>query len=398
MPLRHQLPVYSPISARATLAATAQVLRLGRDPRPRLRDVLGREYDSAAVVLCATGTQALTLAIREATRRADRGGPIALPAFSCFDLASAAIGAGARVSFYDIDPDTLAPDRESLEQAVRAGAAVVVVAPLYGIPVDWEALEELSARYGAILIEDAAQGYGARWKGRRLGSIGSLATLSFGRGKGWTGGHGGALLINGPDSTQAREPDSPGVRDDARTVFGLVAQWALARPGIYGVPVAIPALRLGETVYRPPEEEESIGRAAAAAVIQTLSVSEKEAATRRANAKTLLEPITENPRLSAVTIHREATPGYLRLPLRLSRGMTSFASESRALAHGIAPSYPLILPDLPQLARHRDGPQRPRAWAGARTLVNQLVTLPTHSRLRREDLADISAMLRTLGR
>ncbi len=396
MPLRHQLPVYSPIPARATLAATAQVLRLGRDPRPTLRDIIVREYDSAAVVLCATGTQALTLAIRDAARRANRAGPIALPAFSCFDLASAAIGADARVSFYDIDPDTLAPDAESLERALRAGAAVVVVAPLYGIPVDWEPLQALCQRHGAILIEDAAQGYGARWKGRRLGGLGALATLSFGRGKGWTGGHGGALLINGPDSSQASDPGSPGVRDDARTLFGLVAQWALARPGIYGVPVAIPALRLGDTVYRPPEEEEeSIGRAAAAALIQTLSVSEKEAATRRANAKALLGTIAENPRLAATRIHHDATPGYLRLPLRLPRGMTSFVSESRALAKGIAPGYPVILPDLPQLAKHRDGPRR--KWPGATTLVNQLVTLPTHSRLRHEDLAALAEILQTLG-
>jgi perosamine synthetase len=396
MPLRHQLPVFSPIPARATLAATAQVLRLGSDPRPKLRDLLVREYDSDAVVLCATGTQALTLAIRYGARSADRAGPIALPAFSCFDLASAAIGANARVGFYDVDPETLAPDPYSLEQTLRAGAVVVVVAPLYGIPVDWESLEALCQRYGAILIEDAAQGFGALWKGRRLGSLGALATLSFGRGKGWTGGNGGALLINRPDGTRAAEPDSPGFRGDARTVIGLVAQWALARPGIYGVPVAIPSLRLGQTVYRPPEEEESIGRAAAAALIQSLSNSEKEAATRRENAKDLLGAIAENPRLTAVGIHREATPGYLRLPLRLSRGMTSFVSESRALAQGIAPSYPLILPDLPPLAKYRDGPQR--KWPGARTLVNQLVTLPTHSRLRREDLAGLAEVLRRLGR
>jgi dTDP-4-amino-4,6-dideoxygalactose transaminase len=184
------------------------------------------------------------------------------------------------------------------------------------------------------------------------------------------------------------------LRGDARTVIGLVAQWALARPGIYGVPVAIPSLRLGQTVYRPPEEEESIGRAAAAALIQSLSTSEKEAATRRANAKDLLGAIAENPRLTAVRIQHGATPGYLRLPLRLSRGMTSFVSESRALAQGLAPSYPLILPDLPPLAKHREGPQS--KWPGARTLVNQLVTLPTHSRLRREDLAGLAEVLRTL--
>lgn len=396
MGIRRQLPAYSPIPARATLAATAQVFGFGDDPRPQLRDLLQREYDSHTVLLCGSGTQALTLAIREAGSRLDSSRPVALPAFSCFDVATAAVGAGVRVSFYDVDPTTLAPEHESLERVLRAGAGVVVVAPLYGVPVDWDALSELAALHGAILIEDAAQGHGALWRGRRLGSIGGTATLSFGRGKGWTGGHGGALLINSADRSRSSELAGPGIRREVGTAFALAAQWALGRPAIYGVPFSITGLRLGETVYRSPRTESPLSRAAAAGLLVTRDASEREATVRKANAKKLLAAIADNRQLVAMSIDREATPGYLRLPLRLHGGMAGFRSQSRALGLGIAPSYPLSLADLPQLATRRDGPER--AWPGAEALVRELVTLPTHSSLRAREVSELAEMLRTLGR
>src|SRR5947208_9145830 len=126
MAIRYQLAAYSPVSARASLLATAQALHLGEDPRPRLRALLQKEYSAHSVLLCGSGTQALTIAIRHARRGTDPAAPVALPAFSCFDVASAAVGAGLRVSFYDIDPDTLGPDLSSLERVFRAGAAIAI--------------------------------------------------------------------------------------------------------------------------------------------------------------------------------------------------------------------------------------------------------------------------------
>jgi dTDP-4-amino-4,6-dideoxygalactose transaminase len=394
MEFRRQLPAYSPIPARATLAATARLLGFGDDPRPQLRDLLSREYDCADILLCGSGTQALAMAIRKACSRVDPGAPVALPAFSCFDLGTAAMAANVRVTFYDLDPETLGPARESLERVLRAGAGVVVIAPLYGIPVDWNALSSLAERHGAILIEDAAQGIGALWKGRRLGSFGESATLSFGRGKGWTGGQGGALLLRGSHRPRETELAAPGFFSEARSVLSLAAQWALGRPAVYGIPFSIPALRLGETIYRSPQPESSLGRAAAAALLASHEACEREATVRKANAEELLDAIADNPRIVPISVNREAMAGYLRLPVRLHRGMAAFGSRSRALAQGITRGYPSSLAELPQLATRRDGPER--VWPGAQVLVRELVTLPTHSRLRPAELSELAETLRTL--
>ena len=394
MRIRHQLAAYSPVSATASLLAAAQVLHLGQDPRPRLRALLEKEYDAQSVLLCGSGTQALTIAIREARKRVDPASPVALPAFSCFDVASAAVGADVRVSFYDLDPDTLGPDLSSLERVFRAGAATAVIAPLYGIPVDWAALTALARQYDAVLIEDAAQGHGARWEGRPLGTLGEIATLSFGRGKGWTGGNGGAVLTRNDSAAPNGNLSEPDFSREAATAVALAAQWALARPEVYAIPRSIPGLGLGETIYRAPVHETSITRAAADALLATHDSSQREAEARRANAKKLLALISECECVRIIPVQRGGSAGYLRLPVRLSRGMAAFISPSCVLALGIAPSYPTSLADLPQLGAMRKGPET--SWPGAQTLVRELVTVPAHSRLKKRDLAEIIDSLRSV--
>ena len=392
MAMRHQLPAYSPVSAKAALLATGQLFGLGDDPRAVLQPLLQREYHARTVLLCGSGTQALTIAIQEARRRFDPEAPIALPAFSCFDVASAAVGANARVRLYDLDPATLGPDLESVERALRAGAGVVIVAPLYGIPIDWEALALLAARYDAVLVEDAAQGHGAEWRGKSLGTLGEIATLSFGRGKGWTGGSGGAVLLR--DSTDSSRSDfsEPALSRRAAVTIGVIAQWAVARPAVYGIPLSIPMLRLGETTYLPPRPISSMTRSAAAALVATHRTSQREAKTRRANAAWLLAALADNLDALAIPVHSEGRAGYLRLPIRLSKGMAGFRDQQRALDLGIAPSYPKPLSELPELAERLAGPER--VWAGAKTLVRELVTVATHSRLGARDLSEIIGIFR----
>ncbi|MET0399208.1 MAG: DegT/DnrJ/EryC1/StrS family aminotransferase, partial [Longimicrobiaceae bacterium] len=208
MPLRHQLAVYSPVSLRAGGRAAGDALLRGADPRAPLLAELLRDYAAGSGALCGSGTQALQLALVEARRRGGDA-PVALPAFSCYDVAAAAVGAGVRVALYDVDPGTLAPDPESLERVLAAGARTVVAGPLYGVPLEWDTLRGAAGRHGALLVEDAAQGHGASWHGRPLGSLGDLSVLSFGRGKGWTGGRGGALLARGGGAARAAARPAP---------------------------------------------------------------------------------------------------------------------------------------------------------------------------------------------
>lgn len=392
MIFRHQLAVHSPIVAAAELRAVASALRLATDPRPVLLELLLREYDAEGGVLCGSGTQALQLAITTAIRLTGGVGPVALPAFSCFDVASAAIGAGVPIALYDIDPDTLAPDVESLGRVMADGVRVAVIAPLYGMPVDWELLEALAARHGALLIEDAAQGHGASWRGRKLGSLGTISTLSFGRGKGWTGGSGGAVLFRGAAATVAPEGlPSEGVRSEVATVVSLIAQWLLGRPAIYGIPRSLPGLGLGVTTYRAPSAVVSISRAAAAAVLANRDVSLTEAAARRSNAHEFLARPIGVGTLAATRFASAGEPGYLRLPLRVVGGSDALGSREQTGRLGIERSYPCTLGELPEAAARLTGAEQ--SWLGASTLSAQLFTVPTHSLVGAGERREIEALL-----
>jgi len=389
--IRHQLPAYSPLTVAGLLAG----LRDGGTQSPeRLRSLLAERYDARRVVLTGSGTQALTLALRSSANTG-REPLVALPAYSCFDLVSAARGANASMVFYDVDPASLGPDAASLEEVCALKPDAVVVAPLYGIPVDWDVVRAIVAATDALLVEDAAQGMGATWKERSVGALGDVSILSFGRGKGWTGGGGGALLERRVGTGAADPTASP--RPDLDVVGRAAAQWLLGRPGLYWVPAQLPWLGLGETEYHPPKEPELIPPMAAAMVLAHDEDARRECDVRKKNAAELLARLELGgvlERLSPVRPPEGAEPGYLRLPLLTPSGMAGFADEDAARAAGIMPGYPRTLPELSAAkASSVAGPPTP----GADRLVGGLVTLPTHRLLSRRDKRRIQEVLGRYG-
>jgi dTDP-4-amino-4,6-dideoxygalactose transaminase len=310
--------------------------------------------------------------------------PVALPAYGCYDLATAAVGSGSRVRLYDLDPATLAPDMESLRAAVSAGVSAVVVVHFYGIPVDLAPLDEVLS--GTLVIEDAAQGAGARLRGRPLGSSGSLGVLSFGRAKGVTCGRGGALLAN-DDAGQAildgwdETSRTPAGWSDVAVAAALA--W-LSRPSIYWAPALLPFLHLGETVYKPPASPRPASRAARALLAHTWPLVEGEATVRRENADRLLRVARSGNAFAAVPVPAGARPGYLRLPLLVRRQSIRSAGLRPARRLGIAAGYPRPLSTLEPLAVCCENADE--NFHGARHLCEHVLTLPVHGLLGEGDL------------
>lgn len=391
--IRYQLPVASPVSL-GTIIRTAfgAGFSFAHD---ELIALLTREYRAERAVLCGSGTQALQLAITMAWRRTGMRGQVVLPAFACYDLATAVIGAQVPVSFYDVEPTRLSPDLATLELALRRGASVVVVAPLYGIPVDWPAITTLCARYGAVVIEDAAQGHGSLWEGQPLGSHGPLSVLSFGRGKGWNAGGGGALLLRGELFASAAVPPLALHADGGqlRRVMKLGAQWAIGRPTLYGVAHAVPGLRLGETVYHPPVEPRPMSNGCAATALRHHNLAWRHVAHRRRLADTWSRAIAELDTFREILLPEGGVSGYLRYPLLAPDGIGGFHPAWAAKRAGISPSYPQPLPQLPQLGRLVRS--HAASWPGAQTLAASLITLPTHWQVSRDDRMRVLNLLRS---
>ena len=129
---------------------------------------------------CGSGTDALWLAM--AAVGVSAGDRVITTPFSFFATASSILRLGAIPVFADIDPATFNLDAVSVVKAQESsaqGLKAVLPVHLYGQTADWDEMEKLRARYGCLLIEDAAQAFGAAWSGKFAGSLGDAAAFSF---------------------------------------------------------------------------------------------------------------------------------------------------------------------------------------------------------------------------
>lgn len=380
--MRRQLPVYSPLGPGQILSAALAAVTRGNEERTALRDELRKRFDAQAVILTGSGTQALQLVLQHVPSGGLQEVTVALPAYSCYDLVTAAVGAGVQVRFYDIDPVTLTPDVDSLRATLREGVSAVVAGNLYGYPLDWGAVRSECEGAGVPLIEDAAQGVGTMTDEGPGGALGDASVLSFGRGKGWTGGGGGALLLRGPAVDWMRDVDlnnAPTSRG-ATSLAVTTAAWILGRPSLYRIPTSIPGLGLGETHYRDPTAPRDICAFSAALAHRTAedarkAVDGRRRAAERLIAATTLEHTDDSVRMCEPVGGADAA-AFLRLPV-----VTDDSERARQILRagrdsGIASAYPRPLHQLPQ-AKHLLAAAAPTLH-GSERLASRLVTLPTH--------------------
>jgi dTDP-4-amino-4,6-dideoxygalactose transaminase len=126
------------------------------------------------------------------------GDEVIMPSFTFVSTANAFVLRGAIPVFVDIRADTCNLDEQQIAAAVTARTRAIVVVHYAGVACDMAAICALAEQHGLWVVEDAAHALLSTFRGRPLGSIGHLATLSFHETKNVTCGEGGALLVNHP--------------------------------------------------------------------------------------------------------------------------------------------------------------------------------------------------------
>jgi dTDP-4-amino-4,6-dideoxygalactose transaminase len=168
--------------------------------------ILGREvalFEEEFASFCQTkwavgvdsGTSALELALR--AYEIGPGDEVITAANSFIASALAISHAGATPVLVDVDADTHTIDVAAIEKAITLRTKAIIPVHLYGHPADMDAIMNLAERRGLIVIEDACQAHGARYKGKTAGSLGHAAAFSFYPGKNLGAyGDGGAVVTN----------------------------------------------------------------------------------------------------------------------------------------------------------------------------------------------------------
>ena len=124
------------------------------------------------------------------------GDEVIMPSFTFVSTADAFVLRGAKIVFVDIRPDTMNIDETLIESAITDKTKAIVPVHYAGVACEMDTIMDIARRHHLYVVEDAAQGVMATYKGQALGTIGDFGCFSFHETKNYSMGEGGALLIN----------------------------------------------------------------------------------------------------------------------------------------------------------------------------------------------------------
>jgi dTDP-4-amino-4,6-dideoxygalactose transaminase len=146
----------------------------------KFEDEFARLHGVNAAVAVSSGTDAdiLALAVLH-DYGAKPGDEVIVPALSFVATGNAVVHAGFRPVFVDVDRRTLNIDVKQIEEAVTGKTRAIMPVHLMGKPADMDAINAIAKKHGVLVIEDAAEAHGAKYKGRAVGTLADMAAFSL---------------------------------------------------------------------------------------------------------------------------------------------------------------------------------------------------------------------------
>lgn len=202
---RDFLPVYEPLMAGNEEKYVMDAVRSGwisylGDYCDRLERDFAEFCEVGYALPTCNGTVSLHLALHALNIGPDD--EVILPALTFVATANAVTYTGAKPVIVDVDPITWNISLEAIERAITPRTKAIIPVHLYGHPAEMDDINELAARHNLYVVEDAAQSHGARYKGKRTGGLGHIASFSMMANKIVTTGEGGMVTTDDPELMQ----------------------------------------------------------------------------------------------------------------------------------------------------------------------------------------------------
>ena len=233
---------------------------LGLDERqlPALEEAVAKVSAVRHAIGCASGTDALLLPL--VALDLQPGDEVICPAFTFFATAGTVHNAGGTPVFVDIEPGTFNLAPAAVEAAITPRTRAICVVHYAGVACEMDTIMSAARRVGALVIEDNAHGFLGGYRGRLLGTIGELATLSFHDTKNFTCGEGGALLVNDPALIERAEVVREKGTDRKKFLRGQVDKYGWVDLGSSFLPSEILAAMLAAQLDEAEAIQSSRGR------------------------------------------------------------------------------------------------------------------------------------------
>jgi dTDP-4-amino-4,6-dideoxygalactose transaminase len=204
----YRIPFNKPSLSGNELLHVAESIRAGHissDGRftKRCRELLETEFAVPGALLTTSCTHALEMAAL--LLDIEPGDEVIVPSFTFVSTVNAFVLRGAVPQFVDIRPDTLNINETRIEALITSRTKAIVPVHYAGVACEMDEIMSLAKRYDVAVVEDNAHGAFGRYRGKHLGTFGSMASLSFHETKNLTCGEGGALLVNDEDLLERAE-------------------------------------------------------------------------------------------------------------------------------------------------------------------------------------------------
>lgn len=161
------------------------------------------QFDVRRVLLTPSCSHALDMAAKLCSL--EPGDEVIMPSYTFSSTANAFVGVGAKIVFIDLRPDTMNMDENLIEDAITSRTRVIVPMHYAGVACEMDKINALAEKYNLKVVEDAAQGVMASYKGRPLGTLSDFGGFSFHETKNFSMGEGGALLLHGTKDGEMAE-------------------------------------------------------------------------------------------------------------------------------------------------------------------------------------------------
>lgn len=387
-------PSAAPLYPRDILAGL-KVLDNPDEAEESLRTAIQDKFGVRHVFFTNSGRAGLSAGLSALCHLAPERDEVLLPAFTSFSVPSAVVNAGLKVSLYDLQPDTLAPDMDSLKRALGPKTLCVVVCHLFGYPVDLKPIETLCRQHGAALFDDAAQAMGASVGGRLAGTMGDVGLFSLSRGKNMTAVDGGIVLTDRDDVAEGLKGVLPqsGRSGFFKRLTMSLAMTGMLHPRVYWLPASLPFLNIGASVFEPHFSSVSLDIFTLGLAKNVLLRLDALNEGRRMVTSALLAGLEQVEGLQLVRPMPDAEPVFLRLPVLPRLGYWPHGTDAENQALGIVRSYPKALQDIEGLKPYLAGQGN---FPMAAMLARNILTLPTHAYVRDGDVTAVAEVFKDI--
>ena len=158
----------------------------------RLENAFAEKFDSKYAIAICNGTATLHIALEAAG--VGEGDEVIVPPLTMSSTTFGVLHANATPVFADVDPDTFQISAESIEECISSRTKAIIAVSLYGLAPDFDAINAIAKKHGLVVIEDDAQCFLGKYKGKTVGTLGDIASFSFQASKHMTSGEGGMLV------------------------------------------------------------------------------------------------------------------------------------------------------------------------------------------------------------